>query len=163
ASVATFGTVTVTDTVPAGLTLIGASGTGWNCSTSGQAITCTRTDALAAGQSYPVIEIAVNVDSDAATSVTNTATVSGTHNAKTDASVTPDASGKVFGASEQTLTGTLNGFIASDNVTASYSRTSGEDVSGNPYTISATLSSTGLLSNYNITYNTANFNITKAP
>jgi MBG domain-containing protein len=38
----------------------------------------------------------------------------------------------------------------------------GETVAGGPYTISATLSPSGVLANYDITYNTANFTITKA-
>src|SRR5439155_1907565 len=46
-----------------------------------------------------------------------------------------------------------------DGVTASYSRTAGETVLGGPYTISATLSPAAVLSNYSITYNTANFTI----
>jgi hypothetical protein len=45
-------------------------------------------------------------------------------------------------------------------VTATYGRVGGETVAGSPYTISATLSPTAVLSNYNITYNTANFTIT---
>jgi hypothetical protein len=80
---------------------------------------------------------------------------------KKDASVTPNADSKTYGASEPTLSGTLVGFVAADGVTASYSRTSGETVAGSPYTISATLSPTGLSDNYNITSNTANFTITR--
>ena len=38
---------------------------------------CTRSDALAGGASYPVITVTVNVDSSAAGSVTNSASVSG--------------------------------------------------------------------------------------
>ena len=76
------------------------------------------------------------------------------------ASVTPNAASKVFGAVDPTLTGTLNGFLASDGVTATYSRTLGETVAGSPYTISATLSPAGVLGNYAITYNTAQFTIT---
>ena len=45
-------------------------------------------------------------------------------------------------------------------MTATYSRTAGETVAGSPYTISAMLSPAGVLSNYNITYNTASFTIT---
>jgi len=60
------------------------------------------------------------------------------------------------------LTGTLSGFLAGDGVTATYSRTAGETVAGSPYTISATLSPAGVLGNYSITYNTANFTITPA-
>jgi len=79
------------------------------------------------------------------------------------ASVTPNASGKVYGTADPVLTGTLAGFLLADNVTATYTRTSGETVAGSPYTITATLASTGLLTNYNITYRTANFTITPAP
>ena len=82
---------------------------------------------------------------------------------KKDASVTPDAKTKVYGDADPTLTGTLSGFLAADGVTATYSRTAGETVAGSPYTISATLSPAGVLGNYNITYNTANFTITTKP
>src|SRR5205814_5847206 len=58
------------------------------------------------------------------------------------------------------LSGTLSGFVAGDGVSATYSRAAGESVASSPYTISATLSPAGVLGNYNITYNTANFTIT---
>src|SRR3989475_7905244 len=77
------------------------------------------------------------------------------------ASVTPAAASKTFGDADPAFTGTLNGFVAADGVTATYSRTAGETVAGSPYTISATLSPAGVLGNYNITYNTANFTINK--
>jgi hypothetical protein len=80
---------------------------------------------------------------------------------KTPASVTPNAASKVYGSVDPAFTGTLSGFLAQDGVTATYSRTAGETVPGSPYTISVTLSATGLLSNYAITYNTAAFTITK--
>jgi hypothetical protein len=70
---ATSGTVTVTDTVPSGLTLAGISGSGWTCSGD----SCSRSDSLAPGSSYPAISVMVNVQSNAPASVTNTATVSG--------------------------------------------------------------------------------------
>jgi uncharacterized protein YjbI with pentapeptide repeats len=75
------------------------------------------------------------------------------------ASVTPAAASKVFGDPDPPLTGSLSGFLAGDGVTAVYSRTPGETVAGSPYTISATLSPAGVLGNYAITYNTANFTI----
>src|SRR5204862_539161 len=78
------------------------------------------------------------------------------------ASVTPAAASKTYGADDPALTGTLSGFLAADVVTAAYSRTAGGTVAGSPYTISATLSPDGVLGNYTITYNTANFTITKA-
>jgi uncharacterized ubiquitin-like protein YukD len=78
-----------------------------------------------------------------------------------DASVTPNAASKTYGDPDPAFTGTLVGFLPVDGVTATYSRTSGETVLGSPYTISATLSPAGVLSNYDITYNTANFTIGK--
>ncbi len=72
---ATSGTVTVTDTLPAGLTAAAISGTGWSCTLS--PLACTRADALAASASYPAVTVTVNVSSAAAASLTNTATVSG--------------------------------------------------------------------------------------
>src|SRR2546425_1765904 len=78
------------------------------------------------------------------------------------ASVTPNAASKTYGAADPTLSGTLSSFLAGDNVTATYSRTAGETVAGSPYTIGATLSPTGVLGNYTITYNTANFTISTA-
>src|SRR4029077_8853326 len=70
---------------------------------------------------------------------------------------------KEYGAADPALTGTLSGFLAADGVTASYSRAAGETVLGGPYTISATLSPAAVLTNYNITYNTAEFTITTRP
>ncbi|WP_263418906.1 MBG domain-containing protein [Terriglobus albidus] len=78
------------------------------------------------------------------------------------ASVTPNAAGKTYGMADPILTGTLTGFLAGDGVTATYSRAPGETVAGGPYTISAALSPAAVLSNYTITYNTAEFTINKA-
>jgi endonuclease G, mitochondrial len=72
---ATVGTVTVTDALPAGLTATAISGTGWSADLG--TLTCTRSDSLAAGASYPPITVTVNVSASAAASVTNTVTVSG--------------------------------------------------------------------------------------
>src|SRR6202165_1108387 len=77
-NVATRGTVTVTDTLPAGLTPTGPAGPGWTCPAPvGQTVTCTRADVLAGGASYPAITVTVTVLQGAANSVTNTANVSG--------------------------------------------------------------------------------------
>ena len=70
---ATSGTVTVTDTLPSGLTLVSLAGTGWTC-TAG---TCTRADALASGSSYPAITATVNVATAATSPQVNSVTVSG--------------------------------------------------------------------------------------
>jgi uncharacterized repeat protein (TIGR01451 family) len=71
----TSGMVTVTDALPAGLTATDISGAGWSCVLG--TLTCTRNDALAAGASYPVITLTVNVSLTAPGSVTNSATISG--------------------------------------------------------------------------------------
>ncbi len=76
------GTVTVTDSLPSGLTLATMAGTGWSCSGA----SCSRTDALAISASYPAITVAVNVSGSAAASVTNSATVSGGGSASSSAS-----------------------------------------------------------------------------
>jgi uncharacterized repeat protein (TIGR01451 family) len=74
---ATSGLVTVNDTLPLGLTPTSASGTGWSCSVSGQTVTCTRSDSLAVGSSYPSITLNVSVSQAAQATVSNTAVVGG--------------------------------------------------------------------------------------
>lgn len=71
----TVGTITVTDTLPAGLTATAISGTGWSCTLA--TLTCTRSDALAPPSSYPSITLTVDVATNAPSSVTNVANVSG--------------------------------------------------------------------------------------
>src|SRR5215813_3495707 len=50
--------VSVTDAPPSGLTVTAMSGTGWTCTTLP---TCTRSDVLAPGTSYPAITVTVSV------------------------------------------------------------------------------------------------------
>ena len=71
----TSGAVTVTDTLPAGLTLVAMSGTGWTCQAG--AVTCTRSDTLAAGDAYPPVTVTVNVAANASSPQANQVTVSG--------------------------------------------------------------------------------------
>ena len=71
----TSGTVTVTETVPSGLTLVSMTGTGWTCPSGGT--TCTRSDSLPAGASYPPITVNVNVASTAPGQLVNQVSVSG--------------------------------------------------------------------------------------
>ena len=79
-SASTTGTVTVTDTLPSGLTPTvadtGASN-GWTLSTNGQTVTGTCSDVLPAGDYYPTLTVTVAVAANAPASLTNTATVSG--------------------------------------------------------------------------------------
>jgi sugar lactone lactonase YvrE len=69
----TTGLVTVTDTLPSALTFVGMSGSGWTC----QNTTCTRSDALTGGASYPPITVTVNVAANATSPQVNQANVSG--------------------------------------------------------------------------------------
>jgi uncharacterized repeat protein (TIGR01451 family) len=69
-------TVTVRDTLPAGLTFSSASGTGWSCSAVGQVVTCTHAPTLNPGASFPPLTITVNVLESAAPSVVNNVVVS---------------------------------------------------------------------------------------
>ena len=79
--------VTVTDALPAGLRAlvnnpgfhagaVAAFGPGWTCSGSGTS-SCTRSDVLAAGDSYPPITITVSIANTAAASLTNSASIAG--------------------------------------------------------------------------------------
>lgn len=75
---ATSGTVTVTDTLPSGLTAVSLAGTGWTIvQGTGATVTATRDDALAAGASYPPLTLTVSLDAVMPSSVTNAASVSG--------------------------------------------------------------------------------------
>ena len=72
------GPVIVTDTLPAGLSFVTATGTGWTCGAVGQNVTCTHPGPLAAGSALPNIALTVLAGSAAVPSVTNTAVVAGT-------------------------------------------------------------------------------------
>jgi uncharacterized repeat protein (TIGR01451 family) len=74
----TTGTVTVVDTLPniANPPVPTAiSGTGWTCTLA--TLTCTRSDVLAPGASYPAITLTVNIPQNIQSPFTNQATVSG--------------------------------------------------------------------------------------
>lgn len=68
------GPIVVTDTLPAGLNYVGASGTGWTCSYAGT-LSCSHPGPLVKGSSLPPITLTVTAP--AIGTVTNTATVSG--------------------------------------------------------------------------------------
>ncbi|GGR64005.1 hypothetical protein GCM10008959_27710 [Deinococcus seoulensis] len=69
----TTGTITLTDTLPAGMTAQSIAGSGWTCTVS--PLRCTRTDPLNPGGSYPDVTLTVLVSPDG--TYTNTASVSG--------------------------------------------------------------------------------------
>jgi uncharacterized repeat protein (TIGR01451 family) len=71
----TSGSVSVTDTLPTGLTATAIAGAGWSCDLP--TLSCNRVDVLPNGASYPPIAVTVNVAGNAPANVTNQAVVSG--------------------------------------------------------------------------------------
>jgi uncharacterized repeat protein (TIGR01451 family) len=67
--------ITMNDSLPAGLTATAISGLNWNCTIA--PLQCTRGDVLFAGTSFEPITLTVNVASNTAVQVINTATVFG--------------------------------------------------------------------------------------
>ena len=112
-NLASTGTITVTDALPAGLTATAISGFGWTANLS--TLTCTRSNTLFAGASYPPIVVTVNVSSSAPASVTNTVTVSGAGDANPANNTASDAT-------------TINASVGSGNAITLV----GWDVSGLP-------------------------------
>lgn len=116
----TSGLVTVVDTLPPSLTANGMSGSGWTCSFTTGTGTCTRSDALAAGASYPTISFGVNVSPVSPTPVTNGVTVSGggesnlTNDSVTDLTVINPA------VSDMTITKSHAGNFAQGQIGATY-------------------------------------------
>jgi cytochrome c peroxidase len=74
-TVASSSAITVTDTLPSGMSLVSASGVSWTCAATGQIVICTRSLALAAG-SAPSITLTVAVAESPLPSVNNIVTVS---------------------------------------------------------------------------------------
>jgi uncharacterized repeat protein (TIGR01451 family) len=127
---ATSGTVSVVDTLPTGLTATAISGTGWTCTLA--TLTCTRSDALTAGSSYPVITLTVNVAADAASSITNNAAVSGGGETNTGNDTTADPT-------------TVNG-VSDLTITKSHTSSFTQGQTGATYTLTATNSGTAATS-----------------
>jgi uncharacterized repeat protein (TIGR01451 family) len=125
--------VTVTDTLPAGLTFASGTGTGWSCSAAGQVVTCTHAPTLNAGASFPPLTLTVNVG-DAPSSVTNTVVVSSASYDFDSANDTATDVTAVVGPSLATSTKTvsdLNGGEVAPGDTLRYTVTLNES-SGSP-------------------------------
>ena len=75
------------------------------------------------------------------------------------ASVTPNAASKTYGDADPAFTWNADWVPGSRRCDSDLQPHGWRDGSGGPYTISATLSPAGVLSNYSITYNTASFTI----
>lgn len=68
--------IEVVDTLPAGVSLVSATGAGWNCSSGGGVVTCDRGGSLAGGASAPALTINATAP-DEGGEIQNCATVSG--------------------------------------------------------------------------------------
>jgi uncharacterized repeat protein (TIGR01451 family)/fimbrial isopeptide formation D2 family protein len=70
------GTVTLTDTLPAGESYVSATGTGWSCSATSGTVTCTDAGSIVAAAAASTVTLTVHLASDVLPqSITNTATV----------------------------------------------------------------------------------------
>jgi uncharacterized repeat protein (TIGR01451 family) len=129
----TGGTVTVTDSMPSGLTATAASGNNWSCQVTGggTGVSCNRSDALAQGTSYDLITLTVSVAANA-TNLTNSATVSGggdpnNHTANDPTTINPTAvivpstqiSTTASGLLFSRVTRTFNGTVTITNISGS--------------------------------------------
>jgi uncharacterized repeat protein (TIGR01451 family) len=116
----TQGTVTVTDALPAGLTATAMSGPGWTCDQP--TLTCTRSDSLGGGASYPFVSLTVSVSKTAAATVTNTATVSGGGDTNLANNSANDPT-TIVQASDLTITKTHDGSFAQGQIGRTYTIT----------------------------------------
>src|ERR1700687_382400 len=74
---ATTGTVTVTDSLPAAMTMTGNAALGWSCTPPpAQTVSCTNFGPIAPGATAGNITLTVTINSNASGSISNTATVS---------------------------------------------------------------------------------------
>jgi uncharacterized repeat protein (TIGR01451 family)/fimbrial isopeptide formation D2 family protein len=128
-SAATTGTITMTDTLPPGLTipngavtLTGTNAANWNCTASGNVITCTSTTIIAPTGSSTFNLTGIQVGSAAAPSVTNTASISGGGEANTSNDSASDVTTVVDVIPDVTLTKTHIGNLTV-GTPASYSLT----------------------------------------
>ena len=119
---ATSGMVTVTDTLPAGLSFDSASPAAWNCGAIGQVVTCSRSDSLPALSSYPAITLYVDVATNAPASVTNTVAVSGGGEIITNNNSASDPT-TINGVPDLTITKTHTGNFTQGQVGAQYTLT----------------------------------------
>ena len=73
--IATSGVITATDNLPTGLTFISGGGSGWQCTATGQLVTCTTSAIIAVGRTLPLITLTVKPTQLG--TYTNIATVTG--------------------------------------------------------------------------------------
>ena len=87
---ASTGTITVTDTLPTGLTFVSATGTGFTCSNAGQVVTCTSSTVIPASSAGNSITLTVLPAAAAVPTVVNSAVVSGGGDTVTTNNTTAD-------------------------------------------------------------------------
>ena len=119
---ATTGTVTVVDNFPPSLSATSASGSGWTCTISVNTATCTRSDPLAAGASYPPITLTVNVASTTPAEVVNAAVVTGGDDGNSANNTVLDPT-TIIRATDLTITKTANGSFTQGQSGAGFSLT----------------------------------------
>lgn len=105
----TTGPAKVTFQVPSGLTPQTPSGKGWDCSLAGQMVTCTRSDLLNNGASYPPINVPVSVAAGASGSLTASGSVSDPDDAGTVGKTATDSVDIGALSPDITITGTHSG------------------------------------------------------
>jgi hypothetical protein len=126
----------------------------------------TATYSRAAGETVGVYHITATLGPEAVLSNYNIANSGADFTIiRRDATWTTSANSKTYGDPDPIplTTGRGSNFVASDFVTATYTRVPGEFVAGNPYHITATLGPEAVLGNYNITNAGATFTINARP
>ncbi|PYN02660.1 MAG: hypothetical protein DME07_09285, partial [Candidatus Rokuibacteriota bacterium] len=96
--------ISVTDSLPPGVTFQGASGAGWTCSGTNTSVACTRASTLPPGAAPP-ITILVTAPNEGST-ITNTASVSSSTSDPDASNNTATASTTVIGSADLSITKT---------------------------------------------------------
>jgi len=109
----TSGTVTLTELLPPDLTLVSMSGSGWNCSGN----TCSRSDPLGKGVSYPAITVTVDVSGLASASIVNAVNVTSGNTAVTAADPTTVLPAPPFGSFDTPAGSTITNVNGSEGFT----------------------------------------------
>lgn len=118
--------ISVTDTLPAGLTYVSGTGAGWTCGAAGQLVTCTHAGPLNANSSLPAITLTVAVGNAAFPSIENTAQVTTPSNDPDPANNSATDTATVLGSNLSTSTKTVadvNGGDANPGDTLRYTIT----------------------------------------
>ena len=140
----TAGTLTLTDTLPTGLTATafsqtahtgGGTGSDWSCTTS--PLSCTRTSAMAPGES-DTLTLTVDVAYGTANSVTNSASVSGGGISATQSATDPTTVNAGTGAVLTTSVSPLSSGTISANPTNSNGFATGHFIPNTVVTLTAT-------------------------